>query len=168
MAGNIGGDAGKTGRTESTQVKASTGTYREDIPARYALFITQVCIKMFWRSFYAVAAGYEEMTHDEEAFIYGLGAVLFATDLVVQVFFLENTFDRRKHKETNQLVYYAGCGVAFVFAYNLCFLPCVGSITDVYRVASWVGFIFNFGCLVELELGPFQKCVVALPAARRE
>lgn len=168
MAGNVEGDAAKSGRADSAHVKASKGTYREDDATRYALFLTQVCIKMFWRSLYAVAAGSQEMTTDEETFIYLLSTALAAAEILVQAFFVDNTFGFSKQKTTGPLVCYAGCGVAFVFAYGLCSLPSVASIIDVLRAASWVGFVFNFGCLVELGLGPFQKCVVALADARRD
>ncbi|KAG8164781.1 hypothetical protein KVR01_005056 [Diaporthe batatas] len=166
MAGNTEGNAARSGLTQPGGVKAPADTSREDDALRYSLFLTQVCIKMFWRSLYAVVVVTQKKTEDDDIIIYILTSILFAADAIVQMALVVQIFDYRKEKPTHPLVSHAGCGAAFVFAYTLCFLPAAASIMDVFRVASWIGFMFNLGCLVELELGPFQKCVVALTDAR--
>ncbi|POS79531.1 hypothetical protein DHEL01_v202061 [Diaporthe helianthi] len=169
MTGDIRGDTAKVDRPESAHVKAPAAQdkRRENDTTHYTLFLAQACIKMFWSSLYAIRT--QEMTPDDENIFWYLRAVLFVAEAVVQLAFLTNIFDRRAEQTSEgPSISRAGCGVAVVLAYNLYILPFAASITDVFRVVSWVPFVFNFGCLVANELGPFRKCTKALAAAHRD
>lgn len=136
----------------------SSSEDRRNMTNLLTLVLGHLCVKMFWRSLYATTP--QVKTEGEHCAFTLAAAALFFTDAAVQFFFMESIRLVSKSRDL-QLRHIRG-GIAFVSVYTLWFLPSATTMTEIFRIGTWVTFVFNVGCLVELRLGLFGKGVDAL------
>ncbi|KAK7714060.1 hypothetical protein SLS64_004157 [Diaporthe eres] len=139
----------------------SSSEDRRSMTDLLTLVLGHLCVKMFWRSLYAIIPQVET---EEDQIAFGVAAMsLFFTDALVQFFFMECIQLVSKSRDL-ELRHIRG-GIAFVIAYTLWFLPSATEMIEIFRIGTWVNFVFNVGCLVELRLGLIRKGVDALVAS---
>lgn len=153
-----------TGMTNEVTIntgKAATTAPAEDrryIADLLTLVLGHLCVKMFWRALYATNP---QVNTEREHFAFIFAAVvLFIIDAVVQVSFVDDI--RKVAKSLDPEHRHNRCGIAFVIAYTLWFLPSATTMIEIFQIGTWVTLVFNVGCLVELRLGLFGKGVDAL------
>lgn len=117
-----------------------------------------LCVKMFWRSLYATIP--QLVTERERVAFMCAAVVLFLIDTVVQFYFSDEL--QLVSKSLDPEHRHIRCGIAFIIAYMVWFLPSSPTMIEEYQVGTWATFVFNVGCLVGLRLELFRKGVDAL------